>query len=475
MINNLPLSRITFRNTYIVLLAVSFASIIMIMVADNIVGSVIFVCCIIGVLSFWFPWIILVAFTISTIIIPTEALPYLSGSSVKYGFGNTRIHPGELIIFIGAVCHILSGRDIILTIIKENKYIRWVVILSSIFLLSIFFQTFLQRGAKGIPQCLENYLIPFMFFLFLLKIERKDFFSILKYYIAILVIIALYGIVEFIIKKNLIYDSAYAYSSMWYEQWWIGGYRISTTIGHPLKNATFFLFAFVMSNIYSKKKLYVYMLQLLFFIAIMCTGSRIGLILAIFTIIFSQVEIKFRSLNVFRYFKQYLFIILAIGISITLLTKTPIGTLVLSRFETAHDSSLVRLTSINNAWEILCRHSIFGKGMGLSYDESAQIFGRLAGFENPWIMLIVDVGFITTLLYLCIFLKIIMFYTKSKGSVDREIIFLSFFLMLIMVSSYNSFGSRNTINFLIWFNIALIFKYVSLYIYNQRNFNEQGI
>jgi len=424
-------------------------------IGSNIVWATFLVVFLLGVLSIWVPVIIFISFIFATLIIPNEILPALSGHIEPFGFGVLKLHPAGVAVFLGSFFNLVANRNKFIQKIQLSRPIRIMLAFFSFFILSSFIQTVFFRGIRGIPYCLETYLFSFTFFLYLLIIDTRKMCFFVKSYTFIIIILALVGIVEYYAGRNFIYEKTYLKTSLyWYQSLSDAGYRITTTIGHSLKNATYLLFALPLALVLFKKP-WRYISTFLVLIAIFCTGSRVAAFLAVLFFVSYYIKLDF---DLFKQIKTTLAIIASLLISYCLVFYTQIGSTLMNRIFGAKDSIIVRMYSLNEFFNLAKKSFFIGKGMELSFEESKNLFGKVISFENPWLMLVVDVGFITTLLYITT-LTIGFFANFNKmhqNGLPRAIIF-SFIMVMIMVSSFSSFGFRNTLNMLVFFNLAALF------------------
>lgn len=430
--------------------------IIFLLSSSQVMWSIIIATVSLGILSVRFSMIPLILFFMGTLFIPREVLPILSNTEVLYGFGPIRLHPVMITIFIGSSFVLLIRKSKILQKLYSSKTLRNILILISIFCFLILLQTFLFRGLAGIPQCLENYIIPFIFFLYLLTIEPSKILKFMKYYIFVILLLAFFGLFEYIFRYNFIYGHIYSnIHDSWYLKFIDSGYRITTTIGHPLKNSVYFLFALPIS-LFLYKKPFNLLVAFVLSLAILVTGSRSGFILGVIVILLCNMDI---TLNIFKLYKTLFIFIFIILLFYFVLFYSPLGQTLLPRFHVSHKSTLVRLTTLKNCFPIIKSSLLLGKGMGLSFELSSELLGEKGiGFENPWIMLIADVGFITAMIYIfTIFLVVFSTIRFMKSKNINRGIFLSFASILLAMSFFNSFGDRNTLNVLLWFNISLLY------------------
>lgn len=434
-------------------------SIVILKTGGDIVWTVFFISMILGCWSIWAPVIIHASFIVATLLVPNEILPALSGSNELYGFGVVKLHPAAITVFVGSLLNIISRRHVLIGRVRSSRALASIFILFVIFLISIFVQTLPLGGLKGLPQCLENYLFPFSYFMYMLTLDKKTVLNVVRCFFIIIPILAVYGILEYILGFNPAYDNLYSKPGM---DWYLGdlsdSYRIKTLIGHPLKNALYFLFLVPISMQVLKKPFNFVVIAVLIF-AILATGSRSAFLLCVLAIVFWHTKVRF--LKIYEVFKKIL-IMSIIGFIIYLaLFYSNIGQNLLRRFGESRYSMLVRLQSLEGAPNLISENFICGKGIGLSFKLSSDLFGvNRIGFENPWVMLIVDVGFVTAMLYfVTIFVTLWSKrrYFFGEDTFDRSA-YISFFCILLMASSFNSFGARDTINFLIWFNMALLWN-----------------
>jgi hypothetical protein len=431
-------------------------SICILTLSSSIMWTVVMFSILLGILSIWFPIIIPISFILATVIIPDEILPVLSGTNEIYGFGIVKLHPAGISVFIGSLINIIIKKDMLISKIKESKMLFATIALFIFFSISIFAQTLPLGGLKGMPQCLENYIFPFCFFLYLLTLDKQKMLLILKYFVCLTVLIAASGLFEYYYRLNLLFDRLYSQAgTLWYSGIFTGTYRITTSMGHPLKNASYFLFSIPVS-LFIFKKPYNIISAAVLVLAIFATGSRAALFLSGLIIIACYLDLRF---NPFKHYKSVLITITIALAFYLILFHSTLGETVMRRFYAAESSSLIRVYSVENAPALIESNFFLGDGMSLSFESSKILLGmNRVGYENPWLMLIADVGFITTLIYLSIVLLTIVANIRCLRYKDvNRGIYLALIVSLLMVSSFNSFGSRNTINFLLWFNIALLY------------------
>lgn len=439
----------------LIILSALFISAYIAYFSFSIVFAAIILVFLLGVISIWVPGIIFAAFLLGTIIIPEEILSAISGTNEAYGFGMMRLHPAGTVVFLGAFFYLVFNSNRLIKKMSENKILIIITALMGIFFVLTASQTFLFRGVRGMPQCLENYLFPLTFFLYLVLLDKETAVKMLKAYTSVLILIVIYGLFEYAAKFNFLYDGLYKNSFLdWYGIISNEGYRVTTTVGHPLKNATYFLAGLALSLRLFKKP-YNIIFPALFFLGILTTGSRIGLILAAFCYCLNYIEFNFNPKKIVKtlviFFSLSAFFIGAMKFS-------PFSETLKYRIEGSHESALIRIYSIQNLLNVAKDNFFTGKGMGACMDESAQLFNRGIGFENPWIMLIADAGLAGAAIYFSVLMLIIFSNLVYLQYSDiRKGIYVCLASFLLMTASYNSFGTKDMANFLLWFIIALLY------------------
>lgn len=116
-------------------------------------------------------------------------------------------------------------------------------------------------------------LVPILF----IRLSPEEANSIVKMWMLLAVIGALYGILEWLLSANPIYGTFYAVEGQ------TGGwaaYRIRTSLGHPLNNMIFYSisFAFFLGRALASPSRKLWFGTLLTFIAVTLTVSRTGLL-----------------------------------------------------------------------------------------------------------------------------------------------------------------------------------------------------
>lgn len=151
------------------------------------------------------------------------------------------------------------------------------------------------------------------------------------------------------------------------------------------------------------------------------------------------------------------------------ISYSPVSGVLRQRFgsDEGTTSALTRLRSIQFIPETLrMTNPLIGNKLGRSGEISSQLFASDVpiGFENPWLMLMADVGLPLALLYFVTVAGLLMAVLRAAWrSRAPAVVYAAVgaVAMVLMYSGYNSFGTKNTVNYLVWFAGALAFSAAS--------------
>ncbi|MFZ6048999.1 hypothetical protein ACFW0H_23110 [Pseudomonas sp. CR3202] len=290
--------------------------------------------------------------------------------------------------------------------------------------------TFYNSGIRGFGTILDNYLAPLLA-LVILTNERHNIKTNTKYKIQKLICLAaLYGVLEFALKHNIIYNSIFSQADWVSTQWSATTHRSTSTIGHPLLAATIYLSAVLLLNRKQRNYWpYLFILSL----GILSTGSRTALVLLAASIILRTVQNSPSNKD----------IIAISGVTTFVVASYILGFFdqIIYRFNNSSGSDHVRLALIEYIPEML-KVSLWGRGIGSS-GEIAYNIGFFNAIEIPWIALAIEIGIAGLLISFLAAYKIISSYGLWRSN-------LTFFAVLfIMLSSYNSISVHSPIAFFI--------------------------
>lgn len=289
--------------------------------------------------------------------------------------------------------------------------------------------TYYNLGGKGFGTFIDNYLSPFLALILIVN-ERSNLKTKLNdRYLAIISIAAIYGILEFILKQNILYGFIFSQMGWIDTQWSSTFHRSTSTIGHPLIAAT--VYVMTLAFLDKQHKNYWFYFTIIS-IGVLSTASRTGIVMVILTVLAKHVR-----------FKQSKRSIVALSVICTL---SIIGFLVgvfdqiINRFVNGEGSNTVRVQLIDYLPEFF-RISMWGYGVGSSGDVALNI-GFYNVIEVAWVALLIELGIWgLTGSFLVAFL-IIKNYKLRAG---RDLFLLTLFLM---ISSYNSISVHTPLIFL---------------------------
>lgn len=334
-----------------------------------------------------------------------------------------------------------------LVLIYEKKFkLEPITVLGPAILIIYAAVTYKNMGQKGIPLLLSNYFEPVFlvtyYYINREKINKTKIINIIKIFIIISFFTASYGLVEYITKFNLFVD--FYENSGWYTSQISDGYRIFTTIGHPLNNAFTFLTSMAAVNLYIKKTSLKNFLLIYFSITILATGSRSMFALAVLLIIFSH------SSNIKKKFsKDIIFKGISLGV-VLMLVFSPIGNTFLNRLDSADNSTQARIILINYFMNNLKSFKVHGLTYGSTALQNVLVTENNENVipENPYILLFIDLSYLSLLYFAYIIALLFKIHNK-----------INVIVLIIAFGTYNSFSVKGTLNSLFFFIIILSFLY----------------
>jgi hypothetical protein len=402
------------------------------------------------------PWV----FVIGLIFVPMQAVTLIAGAGGSLdSSGIVKNHPITYIMIPGILVYFwLQGKQL-KGKIRAIPGLRIAIAFMVLFSVGSILETLALRGASGLPTAFENYVGPFLLFLFLILYYFDDeagYLRVMRAFVCFILTAALYGIFEYVHGSNFFFKNLYA-DLYWFQSFEGDSYRISTFLGHPLVNASYFLVALLLVPALFKSRLR-YLAMLIFIAGIMVTGSRASFVIGIAAVCLFYVLKKDTYIGQLSRFGAIMGLLIVV---LVLLFTTPLGQTIVDRFTTAEGSTLVRFISLGYLADSLMNPSLLGNGFGGSGDLSASVFHTTDyGFENPWLLIILDLGIVLALVYL-----VIVFYVHLRtiryGNIRKDAISRLYFVSLLSCQltffMFNSFGTRSTLNYLFWFVAAGVF------------------
>jgi hypothetical protein len=408
---------------------------------------------------------VLLAVTVPVAILVEEVsgIPYLGGSP----WGLTKLHPATIVILVAAISYRFAHRQRWRTVWRKRTNVTWIRRAMLLFIAGVLALSVIQLHPGGMIQVVENYLGPLMLFTLVLAEYQgrpQRVAALTTFFVVLLTGVGVYGIVEYALRRNVWYGPLYAASplaSQWYQTASLPDvYRITTTLGHPLTNAQYFLLAVVfaagsLAGATGLRRALTGAALPVLVLATIATGARTTLLLLATVPVF--------VLIIQRRIRALAWGGVLVAIVYLAASYSPVGVVLQQRFSSAEgtSSALVRLRSIEVVPETLrSTNPLIGYKLGRSGEISSELFASDVpiGFENPWLMLLADVGLPLTMLYVLIVARLLIAVLRMAWQSRAPAVTyaaVGAVAMVLMYSGYNSFGSKNTVNYLLWFSSAL--------------------
>ncbi|MDD5165866.1 MAG: O-antigen ligase family protein [Candidatus Omnitrophica bacterium] len=278
-------------------------------------------------------------------------------------------------------------------------------------------------------------------------LSAQEIEDILKFLVIAGSLCALYGIFEYLLGKSLVYGEFTG--------------RLTSLIGHPLLNGLIFSTVLPISiflYFQTKQRRFMYS-SIILFIAIIFTlarGSWTSIIAA--SVIISVFRMNFRTIKIPVILALFLIVIMLIP-----MTRQMIFNRITANEQSEYSSFNIRTKSIPLALKIAIDKPIFGRGP-FNAGRFKKIYSTnstlgLASYENTYLGLLVDLGFIgitILLLVYCVALKISLFSKPidTKNYIFKTVAAFSLVILLINMATFN-FDSYRIFHFINWFFISL--------------------
>ena len=368
----------------------------------------------------------------------------------------TRIHPGTLYLLVLVACgwrpnEAVTRRDSPPFLRRD----RFLVSSQCAFVVLAGGMTLALRGFRGLSLLLDDYVGPFVCYWLLVWLfrTRRDSRSLVGTLIGVVgAILATVAIVEFMNGRNAMYERYYG-DVPWFP-YATGEYRSTISFGAPLAAANALLLALVAVTAARSIQVRV-AVAVLVLAGVLATGSRsaaaLALLVSPLTVLApgeSPPDVRAgRSARVVALGTVLVLAVLFVGFS------GP-GQIVLRRVLGSWQSTAVRVLSAEYFTQSAGSYVIHGVGLGGSTDVSTAALGSYITFENPWIMLAVDVGIPLTLLFASVLG--LVFFGAMKAHQRRWGILVGCVALLAMESAYNSFGVRSIAAYYLWGALAFL-------------------
>jgi len=237
------------------------------------------------------------------------------------------------------------------------------------------------------------------------------------------------------------------------------GVRVSSFFGHWLFASIIYLSSMVLTFMFIRKW-QGFFLGLLFYLGVLMTQSRVGILLGL--VIFAYyilIVLPKSNLQDGKAFKMIRYAIVGIPLILMFvipLLKSPLYESITNRFVSASvEERIMGLRAFEMA-------TLVGHGADASNRISKRL-GSESGLENPWAYLAYDYGIIALIFYCTalafVFLPDRRLAYKAYMTFDVKHLKVFFFIIIIAGSSFSSFGNRGNINYVIWFFASLVRTY----------------
>lgn len=331
---------------------------------------------------------------------------------------------------------------------------RLALVLQLLFIAAAAGMSIASRGLRGLPVLADNYIGPVLVFWMCLGIfdTRAESRQRAGTWIGFIgAILAIAAVAELVARRNPIYEPTYG-DVPWFP-FATGQYRATITFGAPLAASNGLLFALAVVGVVPRFRLRL-LLSSILLVGVLATGSRSATAMAV--LLYPLVYIAWGEVHEVSgglWSARSLRVVLAATGVLGVALVSPIGRKVVQRTLTSWESTAVRVVSAEYFADHLSDYATKGVGLGGSTDVSTAVFGSYITFENPWIMLAVDVGIPLMLLFFVTFLG------SLRAAMARPIPWFSLAGVLAITtfeSGYNSFGVRSIAAYLLWTSLAFL-------------------
>lgn len=297
------------------------------------------------------------------------------------------------------------------------------------FILFVAGTTYYNLGGKGFGTFIDNYLSPFLALILVVNERSRLRAKLNDIYLLIICIAALYGILESILKQNLLYGFVFSQMGWIDTQWSSTFHRSTSTIGHPLIAATVYVMTLAFMDKQQKNYWFYFTIISL---GVLSTASRTAIVLVVFTLLAKHIR--------FQQSKRSIVAISLISALSILGFLVGVFDQIINRFVNGEGSNTVRVQLIDYIPEFF-KISMWGYGVGSSGDVALNI-GFYNVIEVAWIALLIELGIWGLMASFLVSSLIIKNYKLREG---RNLFLLTLFLM---ISSYNSISVHTPLIFL---------------------------
>jgi hypothetical protein len=385
-----------------------------------------------GTIRPWFPLGVIGPFLV---LVPGAAGSSLFGVSYTGGARFLALHPASwLILAAVAVTVLVSPTKIVRALqllpIAAALPLAWVVA-------SVLCQTILLRGASGMSQVVEQFVVPTAWLLLLLAAfgERPVPVSrLLRPILLVATATAVLALIQQALQRSVPFESIYN-GYAWSDFYARTGFRSPGTLDHPLNAALVMLAAIPVALHSGASPVRRGGLLVLLLAGISATGSRSGIVLGLVYLVYALLagggRVKKNTVTALA--------VASVGVS-AVVARTSIATYVVDRLVRGEASSkAIRTAAVRYLWTAVRDHPLAGEGVGASYEVSAGLIAGQHSFENPVVMIIVDVGLSTAVLWHVAWAATVVGQRRRSNPVALHCLSIAFVFSL----GYSSYGTKS--------------------------------
>lgn len=324
-------------------------------------------------------------------------------------------------------------------IVYKKLKILWIVILFFFWSIGIAFNNNFDLISK--LRIIFFLIIP-LYFCVDNFITIKSINRFLKIYNKIIIVLLLIGIIDFFMDGKLMnyvisIFNKYPLKDLMYEERSWEVYRYYSIIGHPLTNATYFLFYLIINFSYGIKDKFVtnkVIIIIVGLLGLLISGSKTAILIGlVYITLMYGLGGKKKILNS----------ILILSIIILLFNTSFFREILLTRFKVAINSGDITtgrnsLISILESSSYVLKPKFLGLGLGVSRKVAISLGSNIFNFEYPFIMLLYDFGYLGELI---IYIYMILI-PLIKGILNKNIVYIiSIVAIFTMVNTNNGIAN----------------------------------
>ena len=348
-------------------------------------------------------------------------------------------------------------------ILKQNMFSKPDLLdyLYFLFIICAFISTFSAISKLGaLNWIFYSYITGFLVYKVISSFGQQDILKVIKTIIIFASICAIYGIIEFLLfRRSLIFPEIR-----------VGSGRLTSLLGHPLFNGIIFasmLPLSIVSFLQTQKKTYLFSSFILFF-AVVLTFSRGSWLALLFGIIVLLCLIRLK----FKVKLAMIFSVLVLLVGLISPLRGKLQQRILQPEYKTFSSWNIRLKSIPIAFQIVKNYPFFGGGPfnAARYKDrfAAEPELRMTSFENSYLGLLVDLGYIGLGIILLIIISTLVrsFFTLWRRKKHTYYLYLvgvfcSSIIFLLNMATFN-FDSHRLFHFFLWLFLSLNVAFIRL-------------